>query len=87
VESEWQELSGRGTVYTFTVVRQQFVPAELPYVVIAVELEEGVRIVSNLVETAPEQVRIGLPVEVVWEQMGPALRLPRFRGVSSAQRG
>src|SRR3954454_19681896 len=47
-ESEWQELSGHGEVYTFTVVHQQFVPADVPYVVIAVELAEGVRMVSNL---------------------------------------
>jgi hypothetical protein len=76
--ADWVELSGRGTVYTFTVVHQQFVPADVPYVVIAVDLEEGVRLVSNLVDADPAEVRIGMPVEVVWEDMGQALSLPRF---------
>jgi uncharacterized OB-fold protein len=78
VGAEWIELSGRGTVYTFTVVHQQFVPADVPYVVVAVDLPEGVRMVSNLVDCDLADVRIGLPVDVVWEDMGPELALPRF---------
>ena len=79
VDAEWQELSGRGVVYTYTVVHQQFVPAELPYVVVVVELDEGVRIVSNIIDTSPQDVSIGAAVHVVWEDMGPGLVLPRFR--------
>jgi len=84
VTSDWLELPGTGTVYTYTVVHQAFVPAladRLPYVVIAVELDgaTGARLVSNLVDAAPEDVEVGLPVEVVWEDMGPELALPRFR--------
>jgi uncharacterized OB-fold protein len=78
-DSNWRELSGLGAVYTFTVVHQQFVPADVPYVVVAVELDEGVRMVSNLVEVAPALVNIGQRVQLVWEDMGPALALPRFR--------
>jgi uncharacterized OB-fold protein len=78
-ESDWQELSGRGVVYTYTVVHQQFVPADVPYIVIAVELDEGVRMVSNLVDAATNEVAIGQRVAVTWEDMGPALALPRFR--------
>jgi uncharacterized OB-fold protein len=82
----WQELSGRGTVYTYTVVHRAFVPSlapRLPYVVIVVELEGGggVRLASNLVDVEPAQVRIGMPVEVAWEDMGAGLALPRFRAV------
>lgn len=77
-ESTWVELSGRGTVYTYTVVHQQFVPADLPYVVVAVELPEGVRMVSNLVGVDAADVHIGMRVELVWEDMGPELALPRF---------
>ena len=77
--SEWVELGGRGTVYTFTVVHQQFVPADVPYVVIAVDLPEGVRIVSNLVGADPRDVHIGMPVELVWEDMSDDLALPRFQ--------
>ena len=77
--ADWPELSGRGVVYTYTVVHQQFVPAEVPYVVIVVELDEGVRLVSNLVDADPAEVRVGLPVELVWEDLAPDLALPRFR--------
>jgi uncharacterized OB-fold protein len=83
VASTWQELSGCGAVYTFTVVHQQFVPAEVPYVVIAVELPEGIRMVSNLVDAAADDVHIGLPVEVVWEDMSRELAVPRFRPARS----
>jgi uncharacterized OB-fold protein len=83
-EYGWNEVSGRGTVYTYTVVHQAFVPSlaeKLPYVVAAIELEEldGVRVVSNVVDVEPADVRIGMPVEVAWEDMGPELALPRFR--------
>ena len=85
--SEWSTLPGTGKVYTYTVVRQAFIPSladKIPYVVIAVELDgadgaDGVRIVSNLVDAETEEVAVGLPVEVVWEDMGPELAVPRFR--------
>ncbi len=77
--SDWQELSGRGVVYTFTVVHQQFVPADVPYVVIAVDLEEGIRMVSNLVDCDAAEARIGLEVELVWEDLSDDLAMPRFR--------
>jgi len=80
---DWQELSGRGTVYTYTVVHRAFVRSlarQLPYVVIVVELEgAGVRLLSNLVDCDPAAVRVGMAVELVWEDMGPGLALPRFR--------
>lgn len=83
-DHEWEELSGRGTVYTYTVVHQAFVPSladVLPYIVVAVDLEggDGVRLVSNLVDCRPEDACVGLPVELVWEDLGPELALPRFR--------
>jgi uncharacterized OB-fold protein len=83
-EHEWSELSGRGTVYTFTVVHQAFVPSlvdQLPYVVAAVELEGGggARLVTNVVDVEPSQVGVGMAVQVVWEDMGPELSLPRVR--------
>jgi uncharacterized OB-fold protein len=80
-------------VFTFTVVRQAFIAAladRLPYVVIAVELDgaegaEGARMVSNLIDIDPSDVSIGMAVEVVWEDMGPALALPRFRPAPSTK--
>jgi uncharacterized OB-fold protein len=80
----WREVSGRGTVYTYTVVRRAFIPSladRLPYVVVVVELEGGggARLLSNLVEADVAAVRVGMPVEVVWEDLGPDLAVPRFR--------
>jgi uncharacterized OB-fold protein len=80
----WSDLPGTGFVFTYTVVRQAFIPSladRIPYVVIAVELDgsDGARIVSNLIDIDPSDVSIGMPVEVVWEDMGPQLALPRFR--------
>jgi uncharacterized protein len=82
--SRWSDLPGTGSVFTFTVVRQAFIPAladRIPYVVIAVDLDGagGTRIVSNLVDVDPSDVTIGMRVAVVWEDMGPELALPRFR--------
>ena len=87
--AHWAELPGTGTLYTYTVVRQAFVPAladRLPYVVVAVDLDgaSGIRLISNLVDTDPSEVEVGMPLEVVWEDMGPGLALPRFRPAVSA---
>jgi uncharacterized protein len=89
---EWSVLPGTGTVFTYTVVRQAFIPSlaeKIPYVVMAVELDggDGARIVSNLVEIDPADVTIGMRVEVVWEDMGPELALPRFRPATDDGRG
>jgi hypothetical protein len=58
----------------------------LPFAVVLVELEgaQGLRIVSNLVEADPGELRVGLPVELVWEDLGPELALPRFRPARGA---
>jgi uncharacterized OB-fold protein len=82
--SEWAELPGTGTVFSYTVVRQAFLPSladTVPYVVAVVDPDGGggARFVSNVVDCDPEEVTIGMPVEVVWEDMGPELALPRFR--------
>lgn len=79
---EWVRCSGRGTVYTFTVTHQNQAPGfrdQLPYVLAYVELAEGVRLLTNIVDCTPEAVRIGMPVEVVFEDATPAVTLPKFR--------
>ena len=79
---EWVRASGRGTVYTFTVTHQNQSPGfreELPYVLAVVELEEGVRLMTNVVGCAPDTVRIGMPVEVVFDDVTPGVTLPKFR--------
>jgi len=69
-----------GTIYTFTVVHQPFVPGmPVPCVIAVVELGQGIRLVTDVVDADPAEVRIGGPVELVWEDMGPDLALPRAR--------
>ena len=84
LDVEWDELDGTGTLFTWSVVHQPFLPAlrsYVPYVVAIVELDGtgGVRMASNLVEAPLDELRAGLLVEVAWEEMGPELTLPRFR--------
>ena len=81
---EWIEASGRGAVYSFTVNRRGV--ADLAayrdvgvYVLAYVELEEGPRVMTNIVECDPDSVRIGMPVEVVFHDTGEGTALPRFR--------
>jgi uncharacterized OB-fold protein len=62
----WAEASGRGTVHTYTIVRQYQAPPfvdELPYVVAVIELDEGVRMVGNVTDCPVEQVHVGMAVE------------------------
>lgn len=68
---EARPVSGRGTVFTYTVNHQQFNPAvPVPYVIAIVELDEqaDLRIAANIVDCEPDSVRIGLPVEVRFER-------------------
>ena len=81
-EADWLELSGRGELYTYTIVhRAVALDQQLPFVIAVVALEgaEGVRLITNLVDVELEELEIGLPVSVVWEDMGPELAVPRFR--------
>jgi uncharacterized OB-fold protein len=68
---EWVEASGKGTVYTYSVVeRSPFDDVEAPYVFAIVELEEGVRLATNIVGTPPEDVHIGMPVRIAFQPRG-----------------
>jgi len=78
---EWDtiEASGRGTVYSFVMPRHPPLPwFDDGYIVALVELEEGTRLVSNLVDVAPDAVSIGMPVEVRFEEFDGGLVLPLF---------
>jgi uncharacterized OB-fold protein len=74
-------VSGNGTVYSFTITHQPVPGFEPPFNVVLVELDEqrGLRLVSNLTGVAPEAVRIGMPVEVVFEPFADGVTLPLFR--------
>ena len=83
-EADWQEVPGRGEVYTYTIVHRPIAAEQsLPFLVAVVSLEEssGLRMISNLVDVSPEEVTIGMPVELVWEDMSADLAIPRFRPV------
>jgi uncharacterized OB-fold protein len=82
-------LSGRGTIYTYTVTRRAMHPefkADLPYVIVYVKTEEGPMLVSWLVGIAPDDVRIGMPVEAEFERIDDRTTLHRFRPVGSVER-
>lgn len=86
LESEWVEVKGTGTVYSFTIVHHAYTPAyesEVPYVVAIVELEEGVRLITNIVGCKPEQLEIGMPVEVTFDDVTPDFTLHRFRPMTA----
>jgi uncharacterized OB-fold protein len=83
---EWTDLSGRGRVYSFTVIRQvvggpaakAFEP-DIPYVVAWIDLDEGPRFTSNIVGCPIEAVSIGMMVEVTFDQASPDIWLPKFK--------
>jgi uncharacterized protein len=81
---DWFQASGRGSVYSYTINRRG--QADLPeyrnagvYVLAYVELEEGPRVLTNIVDCDPDSVRIGQSVEVVFHDTGQGTALPRFR--------
>jgi uncharacterized OB-fold protein len=73
------ESAGRGTVYTYTVVhRAPSTAFSVPYVLAAIDLEEGFTMFSNVVRCPPEEVTFDMPVTVVFEERAPGLILPVF---------
>ncbi|GIH66294.1 bifunctional MaoC family dehydratase N-terminal/OB-fold nucleic acid binding domain-containing protein [Microbispora siamensis] len=79
---EWDtaEASGRGQVYSFVVAHHPRHPAfEYPLIVAVVELDEGTRLITNLVGVEPGEVEIGMPVVLDWLDADPDLSLPVFR--------
>jgi uncharacterized OB-fold protein/acyl dehydratase len=79
---EWDalEASGRGTVFSFVVVHHpQVAGFEYPLPIALVELDEGTRLVADLVEVAPEDVEVGMAVEVVFAEFADGVTLPAFR--------
>lgn len=78
---EWKAASGRGSIHTYTVVRQSAHPwfrERVPYVVAMIELDEGPLVMSNVVECDPEAVRIGLRVRVTFERLDADVGVPLF---------
>jgi uncharacterized OB-fold protein len=79
---EWIQASGRGEVWAFTVIHPPTLPAfasRTPYGAVVVRLEEGVFLVGNVVDSAPDSLAVEMPVEVTITEVEPGLRLPLFR--------
>lgn len=78
---EWREVSGKGLIYACTVIRVPGPGLEgrLPLSVATIELDEGVRILGNVVDIDPDKVAIGQRVEVSWDRLSDDARYPAFR--------
>ena len=74
-DTDWVEASGKGTIYTYSVMRR----TETPYVIAYVTLEEGVTMLSNIVECDVDGVAVGQTVEVVFRDTEGGHSLPVFR--------
>ena len=82
---EWRPASGRGSLYTYTIMHQVMHPgfaSAAPYNIAQVDLDEGVRITSNIVGVDNAALRIGMKLEAVFEEVGEDLRLPKFRAAA-----
>ena len=83
---EWVDASGKGMVYSYTVVTNNAPSAflqDMPFVIAIVKLEEGVQMLSNIVNCNPEDVVCDMPVEVTFEKLDDEFTLPKFRPVKA----
>ncbi|MGH7820206.1 MAG: Zn-ribbon domain-containing OB-fold protein [Candidatus Binatia bacterium] len=83
-EAEWVRVSVRARVFSYTIVANPALPDlrhDVPYNVVVVEFDDapGARLVSNVVGIAPEDVRVGMELDLVFEEPAPGVVLPRFR--------
>lgn len=87
---EWVEGSGRATLYTWSVVRRNDLPPfneRVPYVAAVVDLEEGPRMMTNIVDCDFEALEIGMPLEVLFQEISKDVTIPVFRPRSSERTG
>jgi uncharacterized protein len=81
-DADWTPVSGRGEVFSFYWMHQVYHPgfaADVPYAVVVIQLEEGPHLVSNVVDCAHAQLRIGMPVVATFEEVSDTVALPKFR--------
>lgn len=82
--TSWIQASGKGTLHTFAIVHRAPTPAfrdDVPFIVAMVDLEEGARLPTNLVEVEPDpkNITIGMAVEVMFEDISDEIALPKFK--------
>ena len=83
---QWEPVSGRATLFTYSVNHQAWMPGpELPYIVaiVAIPEQDGLRLTTNLVGVAPEDLEIGMELEVTFEPHDDEVWIPLFRPVAS----
>jgi uncharacterized OB-fold protein len=83
-ELTWVQASGKGKIYTYSVVVSNAPSAfvqDMPYVIAVIRLDEGVQMLSNVVDCNPEEVTCDMPVEVTFEKLDEEFTLPKFRPV------
>lgn len=79
-QASWVPVSGRGEVFSFTIMHRAYHPAlKVPYTLAVIELKEGVKMTSNVVDIEPSKVKCGMPVEVVFDKLSDEVTLPKFR--------
>lgn len=86
----WIAASGRGTLYSFTVVHHAAhiaVADRVPYLVALVTLAEGPRVVSNLLHCDRAKVRIGMPLQLTFQEISEGIWLPQFEPADAAEDG
>jgi uncharacterized protein len=82
---EWMQVSGRGRLHTYTVVYQPANAAfrdDTPYIYAVVQLDEGPRIVSNVVQCEIDAVRVDMPLEAIFDDVTPEWTLVKFKPAS-----
>lgn len=82
---EWREVSGHGTIYAFTTLR---VPGpgtagRMPLLIATVELDEGVRILANILDATAADIHIGMNVVIAWDRLDGDVAYPAFRAVTA----
>lgn len=88
-EFSWEQLSGRGTVNSWVVFHQAYFTSfkeDLPYNVAEVELEEGPRLLTNLVAVDNADIRIGMPVEIIFDDITDEVTLAKFKPVEDSKK-
>jgi hypothetical protein len=85
--AKWTKISGKGEVWSYTIITHPIdlaVEDKTPYNIVEIELleQEGLRMISNLIDCKNEEIYIGMPVIVVFEEISPEITLPRFKKAS-----
>jgi len=77
----WRPVSGKGSIYAYTIIRVPGpgIEGRLPLAVATVELDEGVRMLGNILGADPETIGIGQRVDLTWDRLGEDVPYPAFK--------